>query len=46
MARDMFHQAVRHGLEKEQWVITHDPLEIRFLEQLFEIYLAAERVNG
>ncbi|MFN7379867.1 MAG: element excision factor XisH family protein [Pseudanabaena sp.] len=26
-ARDLFHQVVRHALEKENWQITHDPYE-------------------
>lgn len=25
-ARDIFHQAVRKALEKEEWTITDDPL--------------------
>jgi hypothetical protein len=28
-AKDVFHDAVRNGLEKEGWVITNDPLRIR-----------------
>ncbi len=27
-AKDVFHDAVINGLEKEGWVITEDPLEI------------------
>ncbi len=33
-ARDIFHGAVRKGLEKEGWVITDDPLEIRPLAKV------------
>jgi XisH protein len=29
-AKDIFHDAVRHALEKEQWIITEDPLFLRF----------------
>ena len=29
-AKDVFHDAVRHALEKEQWIITNDPLFLRF----------------
>ena len=29
-AKDVFHDAVRHALEKEQWIITDDPLFLRF----------------
>ena len=28
MAKDIFHSAVREGLEKEGWLITDDPLRI------------------
>lgn len=28
-ARDAFHDAVRHALEKDGWTITHDPFPIR-----------------
>ncbi|MGK7892932.1 MAG: element excision factor XisH family protein [Xenococcus sp. (in: cyanobacteria)] len=29
-AKDYFHQAVRAGLIKDGWVITHDPLYLDF----------------
>ncbi|BBD68042.1 fdxN element excision controlling factor protein [Nostoc commune NIES-4072] len=29
MARDLFHNIVRSALEKEDWVVTNDPLNIR-----------------
>ncbi len=32
-AKDRFHEAVKKGLQKEQWVITHDPLRIDFGEE-------------
>ncbi|MGB3300456.1 MAG: XisH family protein [Phormidesmis sp.] len=44
MARDIFHNAVRHALEKQQWVITADPLDIKFGGVGFQIDLAAEKV--
>jgi hypothetical protein len=28
-ARDIFHDAVKHALEKDGWRITHDPLAIQ-----------------
>ncbi len=28
MAKDIFHDVVRHALEKDGWTITHDPLPI------------------
>jgi hypothetical protein len=46
-ARDKFHYAVKQGLEKEGWVITHDPLRIEFGEEdRISIDLGAEQVLG
>jgi hypothetical protein len=50
-ARDRFHNAVKKGLEKQGWKITHDPLTVSF--ELGDMYidlgadkiLAAEREN-
>lgn len=43
-ARDLFHIAVRHGLEKDQWWISNDPLELEWEEVKVKIDLAAERL--
>lgn len=43
-AKDIFHDAVRRGLEKEQWQISADPLELRWEEVRVKIDLAAERL--
>jgi XisH protein len=43
-ARDIFHDAVKHGLEKEQWQISSDPLELEWEEVKVKIDLAAERL--
>lgn len=43
-AKDVFHTAVRHALEKEQWIITDDPLFIRFGGVDMYIDLAAEQL--
>jgi hypothetical protein len=43
-AKDLFHSAVRHGLKKDQWTITHDPLELAWEEVKVKIDLAAERL--
>ncbi|NEQ95526.1 MAG: fatty-acid oxidation protein subunit alpha [Cyanothece sp. SIO2G6] len=43
-ARDLFHEAVKHGLEKEQWHISQDPLELEWEEVKVKIDLAAERL--
>jgi hypothetical protein len=44
MARDMFHDLVKTGLEAEGWTITADPLYLSFGRVNFEVDLAAERV--
>ena len=31
-AKDLFHGAVRRGLEKDQWIVTDDPLELEWEE--------------
>lgn len=43
-AKDIFHEAVKQALEKEQWVITDDPLKLKFGNINFQIDLGAERV--
>jgi XisH protein len=44
MAKDLFHNAVKQALIKEQWVITADPLIIKIEGVKLEIDLAAERI--
>ena len=43
-AKDLFHDAVKQALLKEQWVITADPLILKIDKVKFEIDLAAEKV--
>ncbi len=43
-AKDLFHEAVKQALLKEQWTITDDPLTIKIEGVKFEIDLAAEKV--
>ncbi|NER92881.1 MAG: fatty-acid oxidation protein subunit alpha [Symploca sp. SIO1B1] len=43
-ARDLFHQAVRHALEKEDWIVTHDPLHIELPDIEVYIDLGANRL--
>jgi len=43
-AKDLFHDAVRRGLEKDQWRISSDPLELGWEEVKVKIDLAAERL--
>ena len=42
--RENFHDAVKNGLQKEGWVITHDPLSIRIGGVEMLIDLGAERL--
>jgi predicted RecB family endonuclease len=44
MAKDKFHNIVRHALEKDGWTITADPYEINVDDVDFEIDLAAEEL--
>lgn len=44
-AKDLFHDAVKQALLKEQWVITADPLIIKIEGVRFEIDLAAEKAG-
>ncbi|MFN6141507.1 MAG: element excision factor XisH family protein, partial [Pseudanabaena sp.] len=43
-ARDLFHEAVRQALQKEQWVITDDPLKFKFGDVNFQVDLGAEKI--
>ncbi len=45
-ARDIFHQQVKHALEKDGWQITHDPYWIKLMGSDMNAYadLAAERI--
>jgi hypothetical protein len=43
-AKDLFHEAVKRGLEKDQWHISNDPLELEWEEVKVKIDLAAERL--
>jgi hypothetical protein len=44
MARDIFHDLVKTGLQAEGWMITADPYRLEFDRVKFEVDLAAERV--
>jgi hypothetical protein len=43
-AKDIFHNSVRLALEKEGWIITHDPLFIKVEQLDFFIDLAGEKI--
>jgi hypothetical protein len=38
-ARDLFHESVKKALQKEQWVITDDPLKFKFGDVNFQVDL-------
>lgn len=44
MAKDIFHSAVKEGLEKEGWLITDDPLRIKSGGVDMQIDLGAEKI--
>jgi hypothetical protein len=43
-AKDFFHDAVKHALQKEQWTITDDPLKFKFGNVNFQVDLGAEQL--
>lgn len=43
-AKDLFHNAVKHALEKDGWAITHDPFPISVGGVEIEIDLGAEEM--
>ncbi|MEG4108098.1 element excision factor XisH family protein [Microcoleus sp. S13_C5] len=43
-AKDTFHESVKRALQKEQWVITADPLKFKFGNVNFQVDLGAERL--
>ena len=46
MARDIYHNPIRHALEADGWTITDDPLTLRFGEQNVFVDLGAEAPLG
>ncbi|NEQ41981.1 MAG: hypothetical protein F6K40_39695 [Okeania sp. SIO3I5] len=45
-AKDIFHDAVKNALIKENWVITDDPLYLEFGGVDLYVDLGAERIVG
>ncbi|MEH2181421.1 element excision factor XisH family protein [Nostoc sp.] len=43
-AKDIFHESVKKALQKEQWIITSDPLKFKFGEINFQIDFSAEKI--
>ncbi|MEL7316432.1 MAG: element excision factor XisH family protein, partial [Cyanobacteria bacterium J06559_3] len=44
MAKDRFHEIVKIALIKDEWTVTHDPLQIKVGGVDMEIDLGAERL--
>ncbi|WP_418006399.1 element excision factor XisH family protein [Nostoc piscinale] len=44
-AKDIFHDAVKKGLEKEGWIITNDPLKSEFIKLFFSYRLSKQLFN-
>ena len=42
-ARDYYHDAVKHALEKDGWTITHDPYHLPYDEKNLYVDLGAEQ---
>lgn len=43
-AKDIYHDAVKNALIKDNWTITHDPLHLRWGNDLLFVDLGAERL--
>jgi hypothetical protein len=43
-ARDLYHNVVRSALIKDGWMVTHDPLPLRWDETQIYVDIAAERL--
>ncbi len=42
MAKDLFHDTVKKALQKDGWLITHDPYQLRYGNATVYVDLAAE----
>lgn len=42
--RDIYHYQIRRALEKDGWIVTHDPMQIVWEEKPYAIDLATERL--
>ncbi len=43
-ARDSLHHHVRHALERDGWIVTHDPLKLSVRRRKLYVDLGAERL--
>lgn len=46
MAKDLYHDNVRQALEKDGWLITHDPYHINIEDIGYQIDFGAESILG
>jgi hypothetical protein len=46
MAKDIFHDIVKKALINEDWVVTDDPLRLKFGAIIFQVDLGAEKIIG
>jgi XisH protein len=46
MAKDIYHDIVKNALQKDNWVITHDPYKIPLSKRTLKADLGAEKVLG
>ena len=46
MAKDIFHDIVKKALINEVWVVTDDPLRLKFGAITFQVDLGAEKIIG
>jgi glucose-6-phosphate 1-dehydrogenase len=44
MAKDFYHDSVKKALEKDGWIITHDPYQFKLGKVFFNMDLGAERI--
>lgn len=43
-ARDIYHNTVKHALQKDGWTITHDPFPLQIGKKRLSVDLGAERL--
>ena len=43
-AKDIYHDTVKHALQKEGWIITHDPFPLQIGKKRLSVDLGAERL--
>ncbi|MBK6929460.1 MAG: XisH family protein [Saprospirales bacterium] len=46
MAKDFYHNCVKTALEKDGWLITHDPYKMEVEDVFYEVDLGAEPLIG